>query len=104
VGVDFPKLKIIMANSGRGFWYDACFDLARLHQNVYLDITGLPPENLLKYFPELEKLAHKVIFGSDWPTMPAGIRENAEEIKTLPLKDATIQATLYSNAQRILFG
>jgi predicted TIM-barrel fold metal-dependent hydrolase len=104
VAVDFPGLKIIMAHSGRGFWYDACFSLARLHENVYMDITGLPPKNLLRYFPELEKLAHKVVFGSDWPTMPTGIRENAEAIKSLPLRDGTIQSILYANAQRILFG
>lgn len=104
VAVDFPALKIIMAHSGRGFWYEVCFGLARLHENVYLDITGLPPKNLLIYFPELEKLAHKVLFGSDWPTMPTGIRENAEAIQSLPLREASVQAILYGNAHRILFG
>jgi len=104
VAVDFPALKIIMAHSGRGFWYEVCFGLARLHENVYLDITGLPPKNLLIYFPELEKLAHKVLFGSDWPTMPTGIRANAEAIQSLPLGEASVQAILYGNAHRILFG
>lgn len=104
VAVDFPGLRIIMAHSGRGFWYDACFGLARLHDNLYLDVTGLPPKNLLGYFPELERLAHKVIFGSDWPTMPTSIRENAEAIGSLPLRDASIEAILYGNARQILFG
>ena len=103
VAVDFPDLKIVMAHSGRGFWYDECFALSRLHKNVYMDITGLPPQNLLSYFPELEKNADKVLFGSDWPTMPTGIEKNIEAIKSLPLSDRTIEAILYGNAYRILF-
>lgn len=104
IAVDFPDLTIIMAHSGRGFWYDECFFLSRLHKNVYMDITGLPPQNLLRYFPELEKNGEKVIFGSDWPTMPTSIRENIEAIKSLPLSGRTIEAILYRNAYKILFG
>ncbi|MGB9628167.1 MAG: amidohydrolase family protein, partial [Thermodesulfobacteriota bacterium] len=103
VAVDFPNLKIIMAHSGRGFWYDKCFFLSRLHKNLYMDITGLPPQNLLNYFPELEKNREKVIFGSDWPTIPSSIGKNIEMIKSLPLSDHAIEAILYKNAARILF-
>jgi len=103
VAVDFPDLKIIMAHSGRGFWYHECFFLSRFHKNVFMDITGLPPKNLLTYFPELDRNADKVIFGSDWPPMPADIGQNIEAIKSLPLSDSTIEAMLYGNAHRILF-
>ncbi len=104
IAVDFPDLNIIMAHSGRGFWYDACFFLSRFHKNVYMDITGLPPKKLLEYFPELDKNGEKVIFGSDWPAMPKDIKENIEAIKSLPLSDGTIEAMLYGNARKILFG
>jgi len=104
VAVDFPDLKIVMAHSGRGFWYNECFTLSRLHKNIYMDITGLPPQNLLNYFPYLEKNSEKVIFGSDWPTIPTGIRKNIETIKSLALSDRTIEAILYKNAYKILFG
>ena len=104
IAVDFPNLKIVMAHSGRGFWYEKCFFLSTFHNNIYMEISGLPPKNLLKYFPELEKNAEKVVFGSDWPAMPASIRENVEQIKSLPLKDKTIEGILYKNAERILFG
>jgi len=103
LAVDFPDLKIIMAHSGRGFWYDECFSLSRLHQNVYMDITGLPPQNLLSYFPDLEKNSEKVLFGSDWPTMPTGIAKNIEAIKSLPLSERAIEAILCKNARKILF-
>ena len=104
VAVDFPDLNLIMAHSGRGFWYEQCFSLSRLHKNVHMDITGLPPQKLLSYFPELDKNGDKVIFGSDWPGVPTDIKQNIEVIKSLPLSDRTIEAILYGNAQRILFG
>jgi predicted TIM-barrel fold metal-dependent hydrolase len=104
VAVDFPDLTIVMAHSGRGFWYNQCFFLSRLHKNVYMDITGLPPQNLLSYFPDLEKNREKIIFGSDWPTIPTSIGKNIEAIKSLPLSDNTIEAILFRNAYKILFG
>jgi len=104
VAVDFPNLKIIMAHSGRGFWYRECFSLSRIHKNVYMDITGLPPQNLLNYFPELEKNAEKILFGSDWPTIPTSIGKNIEAIKSLPLREKTIESILFRNASKILFG
>jgi len=104
IAIDFPDLKIIMAHSGRGFWYDECFFLSRFHKNIYMEISGLPPKKLLDYFPELDKNGDKVIFGSDWPAMPASIKGNVEAIKSLPLSDKTIEGILYRNAERILFG
>ena len=101
VATDFPKLNIVMAHSGRGFWYDKAFYLSTLHENVYMEISGLPPVNLLKYFPDLEKNADKIIFGSDIPTIPS-IKKNIEEIKNLPLKTSTIEKILGLNANKIL--
>ena len=104
VAVDFPDLTIVMAHSGRGFWYEECFFLSRLHRNVYMEISGLPPANLLKYFPDLERNADKVIFGSDWPPMPTDVGKNIEGIMGLPMGDKAKHAILYGNAHRILFG
>ena len=101
VAVDFPNLTIVMAHSGRGFWYDRAFFLARLHENVYMEIAGLPPQRLLEYFPELERNADKFIFGSDWPGMPY-IARNIELIRQLPLKVTTIEKMLGGNAARVL--
>lgn len=101
VAVDFPRLTIIMCHAGRGFWYDKAFFLARLHKNIYLDITGLPPHKLLEYFPELERLGEKVLFGSDWPAV-IDIRKNIEAILSLELSQATKEAILGGNALRLL--
>jgi len=70
VAVDFPRLNIVLAHSGRGVWYDRAALLARLHENVFLELAGLPPKHLPTYFPDLARLASKMIFGSDWPVLP----------------------------------
>ena len=59
VAVDFPKLKILLAHGGRPLWMQTAFFLVRRHPNVYLDISGIPPKTLLKYFPRLEEIAHE---------------------------------------------
>ncbi len=103
VAVDFPELTLIQAHSGRGFWYERAFFLARLHSNVHLEIAGLPPRKLLEYFPELEKNADKIIFGSDWPGVRS-IRGNVEAIRSLSLSEDTKTKILGGNAARLLHG
>jgi len=46
---------------------NTAFFLLRRHPNVYLDISGIPPKTLLTYFPRLDEIAHKTLFGTDWP-------------------------------------
>jgi len=101
VAVDFPDLTLLMVHGGRGFWYDRAYFLAKLHANMYLEIAGLPPQKLLDYFPELERVADKVIFGSDWPGMPH-IKRNIEIIRGLPMSDEAKEKILGGNAARIL--
>ena len=86
VAVDFPRLKILLAHGGRPLWMDTAFFLVRRHPNVYLDISGMPPKSLLKYFPRLEEIAHKTLFGTDWPGpgVPE-VEKNLAEFRALPL-------------------
>ncbi|MEE9151136.1 MAG: amidohydrolase family protein [Thermoplasmata archaeon] len=101
VAVDFPDLKIIMAHSGRGLWYKEAYFLSKLHENVYMEVSGLPPKNLLRYFPDLEENSNKVLFGSDWPGIKS-IKENIEDVKALPLNESTIEKVLGLNAVELL--
>ncbi len=101
VACDFPELPIVQSHSGRPFWYEKSFALARLHRNVYMEVAGLPPQRLLTYFPELERVADKVIYGSDWPGVPS-IKENLQAIQGLPLRSETKQKILGGNAARVL--
>lgn len=102
VAVDFPELTIVMAHGGRGFWYDACATLARQHANVHIDVTGLVPGRLREHYPGLDRLADKIVFGSDWPAMPKSVEHNVRAIERLGLDDDALDAILYRNAARIL--
>jgi predicted TIM-barrel fold metal-dependent hydrolase len=102
VAVDFPKLAIVMAHGGRGFWYDACAFLAAHFENVHIDVTGLVPDRLLQHFPELEKFSHKYVFGTDWPAMPKSAAHNIEVISRLGLSTAALERIFYHNAARLL--
>jgi predicted TIM-barrel fold metal-dependent hydrolase len=102
VAVDFPDLVLFITHGGRPFWYDRAYALARLHPSVYIDIAGLPPHKLLDYFPELPRIAHKVVFGTDWPGIPGTIADNIAAIRRLPLDDAAKEAILGGTAARLL--
>jgi hypothetical protein len=101
VAADFPRLTAILAHSGRPLWYETAYTLARLRDNVYMEIAGLPPKRLLTYFPDLERISHKVLFGSDWPSVPT-LKENVDAIRTLPLSERAKEEILGGNAVRLL--
>jgi predicted TIM-barrel fold metal-dependent hydrolase len=104
VAIDFPKLKIIMAHGGRPLWMAEAFFLMRRHPNVYMDISGIPPKLLLNYFPRIEEIADKTMFGSDWPSpgIP-GMRVNAEAVIQLPISEESKRKILHDTADRLLF-
>ncbi|HUF11920.1 MAG TPA: amidohydrolase family protein [Longimicrobiales bacterium] len=104
VAIDFPDLVVVMAHGGRGFWYDRCEFLASHHANLYIDVAGLVPRRLREHFPRLDRIAHKLVFGSDWPAMPrAHPAENARVIeRELGLDAEATRAILFGNAARLL--
>jgi len=102
VAVDFPKMKILMAHGGRPLWMHTCFFLLRRHPNVFLDISGIPPRSLLQYFPRLEEIAHKTLFGTDWPGPGVpDIKTNLDEFRALPLHEESKQQILSKTALSI---
>jgi predicted TIM-barrel fold metal-dependent hydrolase len=102
VAVDFPNLSVVMAHGGRGYWYDACAFLASHFKNFYIDVAGLVPEKLRQHFPDLDRLARKMVFGSDWPAMPRSVAANIESIIGLGLPQDALDSILLNNARRLL--
>jgi len=99
VAVDFPKMKIILAHGGRPLWMHTAFFLLRRHPNVFLDISGIPPTALLKYFPRLSEIAHKTLFGTDWPGPGVpDIKKNLADFRALPLSEEVKQTVLSRTA------
>ncbi len=102
VAVDFPKLKIILAHGGRPLWMSTCLFLVRRFPNVHMDISSIPPSKVLEYFPRLEEIADRVLFGTDWPApMVPGMRENFEQFRKLPLPAETKSKITKTNALRL---
>ena len=102
---DFPGLTVVLAHGGRGWWYEAAASLARLHENVWIELSGLPPRKLPEYYArfDLGRLARKFIFGTDWPGTP-GIARNARALAALDLSGDTLGEVLAGNAMRIYRG
>jgi uncharacterized protein len=102
VAVDFPQLKILLAHGGRPLWMEAAFFIVRRHPNVFLEVSGIPPAKLLEYFPRLDEIAHKTVWGTDWPSPGIkSMRRNVDQFLQLPLSDRSKKAILYDNALRV---
>lgn len=96
IGIDFPDLVQILAHAGRPFWCPQALFVARRHANVYLDLSGIPPQRLLHYLPELPRIAHKCLWGTDWPGpgVPS-LGGNLEQFLDLGLDEAIYRMTLH---------
>ena len=101
VAVDFPRLNIVLAHSGRGPWYDHAVTLARTRDNVFLEISGIPPHRLLEYLPAVTRLSDKTIFGSDWPSTPP-LKRVVQEISSLDFSTEDLEKIFWDNAARLL--
>jgi uncharacterized protein len=102
VAIDFPQLTIVLAHGGRPFWTEQAVFLVRRFPHVYLDVSSVPPSRLPKYFPELERISDRVLFGSDWPG--PGVRdigENLRAFQELPLAGATLERILHQNPEKV---
>jgi predicted TIM-barrel fold metal-dependent hydrolase len=105
VGVDFPDLVVILAHGGRPLWMNEAFFLVRRHANFYMDISSIPMRRLLEYFPRLEEIADKVLFGTDFPGFGMNDpRAAIDNFLALPLSPAAQRKILYDNAARLFSG
>jgi predicted TIM-barrel fold metal-dependent hydrolase len=102
VARDFPELKIVLAHGGRGWWYEAAAFMALMRENVWIEISGLPPRRLPHYYERYDfgRLGRRMIFGTDWPGVP-GIRANATALFELGLDRKTLERILYGNALEV---
>lgn len=102
VAVDFPELRIILAHVGRPIWAETAFHLLRRHPHVYGDVSGIPPRKLLEFFPRVEDVADKLLFGTDWPSPGVkSLKANAEAFAALPISAAAKSRVLRENAARL---
>jgi hypothetical protein len=99
---DFRRLELVLAHGGRGWWYDAAAFTALSNERVWIELSGLPPSRLRDYYARhrWDRLARRMIFGTDWPGVP-GIARNARAVAALCPDDETARLVLAGNAGRV---
>jgi uncharacterized protein len=110
VAQDFPELKIIAGHGGWP-WVPEMMAVARRNANVYIDIASIEPKYLGMPGSGWETLINlgnsilqdKILFGSTWLFMGRTIKQLADGVMDLPLKETVKRKWLYDNAAR-LFG
>jgi predicted TIM-barrel fold metal-dependent hydrolase len=103
VAIDFPQLRIIMAHGGRPLYMAEAFFILRRHRHVWLDLSGIPPRNLREYFPRIEEIADRVLWGTDWPSPGvSSMRKNVEQFLGLDYSDDFKRGVLSENSVRLL--
>ncbi|MCI4358665.1 MAG: amidohydrolase family protein [Thermoplasmata archaeon] len=102
VAIDYPDLLIVLAHGGRPLWMQQARFLVRRFPNVFLEISSIPPPRLLEYFPDLERLAPQVLFGSDWPGPGVeDIGQNLAAFRALPIAAEAKERILNVNPESV---
>lgn len=108
VAQDFPELKIIAGHGGWP-WVEELMAVAWRNPNIYIDIASYMPKYLAKPGSGWEPLLHygnsvlqdRVLFASTWLFMGLSIKNLADQVMELPLKEEVKQKWLYENAARL---
>ena len=106
----FPELKMIAGHGGWP-WVAELMAVAWRNPNIYIDIASYLPKYLRMPGSGWEPLLNlgnsilqdRVLFGSTWLFMGQTIRQLADGVRELPLKEEVKDKWLYHNAAR-LFG
>ncbi len=106
---DFPELKII-AGHGDWPWVNELVAVAWRNPNMYIDIASYVPKYLGMKGTGWEPLINlgnsilqdRILFGSTWLFMGMSIKQLADGVMELPLKEEVKKKWLYSNAAKLL--
>jgi predicted TIM-barrel fold metal-dependent hydrolase len=117
----FPDMKVIVAHMG-AFEFDRFFALVHEYPNLYLDTSvnfidsalmadlidrgRFPPLEVPSSFDpdEISGMAHRLLFGSDYPNIPYTYEDCIESIRALGLGDEFERKVFFENAEELLEG
>jgi predicted TIM-barrel fold metal-dependent hydrolase len=105
----FPGLKVVIAHLGASET-EAFLDLAARRPNLYFDTAmvfvdfwAVPPVSAAVK-GRLVRLQDRILFGSDYPTLPYPFEHQVEALGRLNLGDGWLKAVLRENALRLFGG
>lgn len=104
-----PQLVLVIAHMGMPE-YDEFAELARQAPNVYLDTTMIGTNYAQRHFAPVSEnycetmaeLSHKVVFGTDFPTIPYSYSHQIEALHNWGLGEQWMRNVLWHNPQRLL--
>lgn len=102
----FPELKLVVPHLGSDQWR-AFFDLARGSRNLYLDTAMAVGGSLTDDGPgrdDVAGLAHRLLFGSDFPNLPYAWARERNWLMDLGLPEPALEAILRGNAHALAPG
>jgi predicted TIM-barrel fold metal-dependent hydrolase len=103
VCADFPELAVVLAHGGRPHETAEALAILRAHPNAWLEVSSCPPKRLPEYFGDLEALAPRTIWGSDWPGPKVpGMGANVDSFLALGLSPKANRLILHDNATSLL--
>ena len=98
-----PDLQVVIAHGGRPNHTKVAVALAQRFDKAWLELSSCPPRRLPDYFGDLEGLADRCVWGSDWPGPGVpGMRANVDAFLALGLSDKAARAILHDNAARLI--
>lgn len=101
VAQNFPQACIIIAHCGHPAGEQA-LDLVEKYPEVYADLTPVVTELIDLPAPRVQKLAHKILFGSDAPNVALTSVQCQQHVRNFKL-DSQAQASIFGgNARRLL--
>ena len=103
----FPRLAAVIAHMGAPDLVEF-LELAETHERVCLDTTMVftdfwPQPYPVELLPRLVDLQHKVLLGTDFPTIPYPYAHQLESLARLDLGDDWLRAVCWHNGVRV-FG
>ncbi len=108
VAQDFPELKMIAGHGGWP-WVEEMVAVAWRNKNIYIDIASYIPkylgmpgagwETLIRYGNSI--LKDRILFGSTWLFMGLSIKQLADGVMELPLKEEVKRMWVYENAKNL---
>jgi predicted TIM-barrel fold metal-dependent hydrolase len=101
IGVDFPKLRVILAHAGRPLHGETALFLVRRHPNFFLDLSASRRSgcsSTCRGSPRSPIAAVGIRLPS--PGV-ADVRKNVDDFLALELPEAARRAILWDNAARI---